>query len=135
MAIDLLKVGPSFWGDMRKNHGTVLDATELDIKNGGPDHVADLLKTPLTISGTPVLTGQNGVAYTGFTVAGRGGVPPYVYSFVGTWPTGLAINSSTGAVTGTPTEAGTFAGLSVEAEDADGNTAQLAPFTLVIDPA
>src|SRR6185436_7853673 len=53
-------------------------------------------------------TGQVGVAYSSSLVA-TGGVAPYTYSIVaGSLPTGLTLNSSTGAITGTPTTAGSF---------------------------
>src|SRR5690606_21359155 len=45
----------------------------------------------LGITGTPVLTGQDGVAYEGFTVEATGGDQPYTYSLVGTWPPGITI--------------------------------------------
>jgi hypothetical protein len=87
------------------------------------------------ISGTPVLTATEDAVYAGFTVTTKGGASPLVYAKVGTWPAGLAVNSSTGAVTGTPTEAGTFANLSVKVTDADSEVSQLPLFTLVVAPA
>lgn len=84
------------------------------------------------ISGTPVLTATKDAAYDGFTVTAKGGATPYVYALVGTWPAGISINSGTGAVSGTPTEAGSFAGLSVKVTDADSEVSQLDSFTLVV---
>ncbi len=53
-------------------------------------------------------TGQVGVAYSSALVA-TGGVPPYTFSIItGSLPAGLTLNPSTGAITGTPTTAGTF---------------------------
>lgn len=86
----------------------------------------------LLISGTPVLTATEGQAYDGFIVSASGGVPPYTYSLVGTWPAGISINASTGEVSGTPTETGTFAGLSVRVTDANSDTADLAAFSLTV---
>ncbi len=37
-----------------------------------------------------------------------GGIPPYTFSNTGILPGGLTLNTSTGAVTGTPTTAGVF---------------------------
>jgi len=53
-------------------------------------------------------TGQVGVAYSSSLVA-TGGVGPYTYSIVsGSLAPGLTLNPSTGAITGTPTTAGSF---------------------------
>ncbi len=136
MAIDLTNVGPGYWGDMRKNHGSSISATSLQMMNGGPDHVADLLKdqasVTLTISGTPVTTGTEGTAYAGFTATASGGVKPYAYAAVGTWPAGITVNATTGAVSGTPSASGTFDDLSVKATDDIGTTAELDAFTLTV---
>ena len=52
--------------------------------------------------------GQVGVAYSSSLVA-TGGTPPYTYSIsAGSLPSGLTLNPSTGAITGTPTAAGSF---------------------------
>jgi len=48
-----------------------------------------------------------------------GGTAPYTFSVVGTLPAGLTLNTSTGAVTGTPTAAGNF---SIKVTDANGST-------------
>lgn len=52
--------------------------------------------------------GTENTAYSGSATA-SGGTAPYTYSVLsGALPTGLTLNSSTGAVTGTPTTPGTF---------------------------
>lgn len=72
----------------------------------------------LSISGTPVTTATQFAAYTGFSVTGANGTPPYTYSVQsGTLPTGLSLNSSTGAVSGTPTVTGTQTGIVLRVTD------------------
>ena len=52
--------------------------------------------------------GTENTAYSGSATA-SGGATPYTYSVLsGALPTGLSLNASTGAVTGTPTTPGTF---------------------------
>ncbi len=81
------------------------------------------LSCPATTSGTV------GVAFNSGAAVASGGTPPYTYSVAGTLPAGLTINTTTGAVTGTPTAAGTF---SVTATDAHGiNAASPCAITIV----
>jgi uncharacterized protein YjdB len=66
-----------------------------------------LLSTPLGISTASVPVGTVGLAYS-TTLAASGGTVPYTWAIsVGTLPAGLSLNTSTGAITGTPTAAGT----------------------------
>ncbi len=61
----------------------------------------------LTLQG-PTGAGQVGVFYSSGMVA-SGGITPYTYSIpVGNLPPGLNLNTSTGAITGTPQTPGTF---------------------------
>ncbi len=90
---------------------------------------------PLSISGTPVTSATQSTAYTGFTASASGGTLPYTYSLVGSWPTGISVNSSSGVVSGTPTVSGTFASLSVRVTDGASATADLATFTLTVAPS
>ncbi len=46
-----------------------------------------------------------------------GGTAPYTFSVTGTLPGGLTLNTTTGAITGTPTATGTF---TLQVKDANG---------------
>lgn len=130
--------GASSIGDLARMGGDVAgNMTNQTLQNYGAGFLPDLARmggavVSLAIDGTPVLTGTINVAYDGFTATASGGSTPYTYAAVGTWPAGITVNSSTGAVSGTPTASGSFASLSVKVTDADSETAQLDTFTLVI---
>lgn len=67
-----------------------------------------LIVPTLTITTLGLPAANVGVAYSG-TVAATGGVAPYTFAVTtGALPAGLTLNSSTGAITGTPTAAGSF---------------------------
>ena len=91
---------------------------------------ADLSITTASLPG-----GTVGVAYNQ-TLAASGGVTPYTWTVnSGSLPAGLTLNSSTGAITGTPTTSGT-SNFTVQAADsqtpADSATKAL---SIVISPA
>ena len=66
-------------------------------------------------------------------VAATGGATPYVWSLAsGNLPAGLSLNAGTGAVTGTPTAAGTFS-FTVAATDAQSRAAQRV-FSIAVSP-
>lgn len=89
----------------------------------------------LTLTGTPVITGTVGVAYTSWTFGASGGVAPYLFvDLYGRLPPGLTLNSSTGLVSGTPTLAGTYANILFRAGDSDGAIGNFAAFTITIAP-
>lgn len=82
---------------------------------------------PLTVnssSGLPVLpdTPTNAIGETSFT-------------YTGTLPQGLSLNATTGAFTGTPTETGSFPGISVTIEDGEGQTDTFGPFSISVTTA
>jgi Putative Ig domain len=63
---------------------------------------------PAISNGSALPAGTTGQPYTG-TVTATGGTAPLMWSVSsGSLPTGLTINSGTGAISGTPTAAGTF---------------------------
>ena len=88
----------------------------------------------LSISGTPGAA-TVGAAYS-FTPAASGGTPGYTFAVVaGTLPDGLSINGSTGAVTGTPTTAGTSSGITIRVTDSLGATADLSGLSIDVSAA
>jgi len=76
---------------------------------------------PLVMSTTSMPTGTVSVAYSA-TLLATGGTTPYTWGIAsGTLPGGLALNTATGAIAGTPTNAGTF---SFTARVSDGSSPQ-----------
>lgn len=99
--------------------------------------IASAAGLPLTIAGTPVTIGSTvlGGVYDGFSVSASGGVPPYSYSVgSGSLPTGLTIDSATGAVSGAPSAVGSYTGIVLRVTDDNGDTDDLASFDIVITP-
>lgn len=78
----------------------------------------DIAQVPLTVS--PALPqGAIGTYYTG-NITPSGGTAPYSWNLVsGNLPTGLSFDPSTGAITGTPVQSGTFP---LQVSVADGST-------------
>ena len=73
-------------------------------------------------------------AYAGAQCTASGGVGTYTYSASTAFPSGININSSTGAVSGTPTVTGSF-GPVVKVTDTGGGTAYQQFLTLTVNPA
>jgi hypothetical protein len=64
--------------------------------------------SPVVTLTCPESTGATGVAYSS-SLAATGGVPPYTFSITtGALPGGLTLNTSSGAITGTPLASGAF---------------------------
>lgn len=75
----------------------------------------------ITVSPASLATASVGTAYSQ-TVAGSGGFGPYTFSITaGSLPSGLALNTATGVISGTPATGGT-ATFTVLARDSVGNT-------------
>lgn len=81
----------------------------------------------LTITSTSLPGATSGSAYSASIVA-SGGTKPYTYSATGL-PSGLAVSSSTGAISGTPTTTGT-ASVAVTVKDSTTPTAKTATATM-----
>jgi hypothetical protein len=77
----------------------------------------------LAITTTSLPNGQVGVAYS-TSLAATGGTTPYTWSLTsGTLPAGLSLNTSTGAITGTPTATASATALTFKVTDS-GSPAQ-----------
>ena len=74
----------------------------------------------LTIASIADVTVTKNVAITAIQVSASGGQTPYTYS-ISDAPSGIAIHSSSGRITGMPTKAGTFT-VTVTVTDAHGRT-------------
>jgi hypothetical protein len=76
---------------------------------------------PITVNPATLPNGTAGTPYNQ-TVTASGGTAPYNFTVPpGTLPTGLGLNPSTGAITGTPTTPGTY-NFTITATDANSNT-------------
>jgi len=105
----------------------------LDLTAGPDANLSGLEVFTVGGGGTPSVTttslpsGTVGVAYS-TTLEATGGTPPYAWSLEsgGALPPGLSLNSTTGAITGTPTTAGTsFFTARVTDNAAQGDTQSL----------
>jgi serine protease len=87
---------------------------------------------PPTITTTSLPGGQVGVPYAQ-TVSATGGTPPYGWLLsAGTLPAGLALDPVSGAVTGTPTAAGSYAFTVQVTDDFDQSDTQ--ELTIAVSP-
>jgi len=88
------------------NPGTATISASLGSVTGST--VLTVQTSPLVITTNSLLSGTIGVPYSA-ALAASGGTLPYTWSISsGSLPAGLALNSSTGAISGMPTTAGTF---------------------------
>jgi hypothetical protein len=87
---------------------------------------------PSITTASPLPAGEVGIAYAGSALARSGGTAPFGWSATGL-PGGLAIDPATGAITGTPTAAGTFPA-SVTLTDYAGAT-DTKTLSITINPA
>jgi hypothetical protein len=84
----------------------------------------------VTISGSPAATDAVGTPYDFTPVAGNTGGATTTFS-VSNLPTWASFNSATGELTGTPTTAGSYAGITISVSNGQ-TSASLAPFTVLV---
>jgi hypothetical protein len=109
-------------------------ATGVVVNEGGTttqDFALDPCPT-ITVDPATIPAGTAGTAYSQ-TFTQTGGVAPIAWSLTGTLPTGLNFNTSTGVLSGTTVQIGSFP-ITVTATDTNGCTGSRA-YTLVINPA
>lgn len=90
------------------------------------------IAAPLALSGSPPAA-TVGALYS-FTPTRTGGHAPFSYLLDGTLPTGLAFDSETGEIAGTPVASGS-ASITINVVDGDGLPAALGPVDLVVNTA
>jgi hypothetical protein len=83
----------------------------------------------ITVSPASLPAGTVGASYSQ-TLSHTSGIGAITWSVIGTLPTGLTLDASTGTLSGTPTEVGSFP-ITVRATDANGCTGSRA-YTLVV---
>jgi Putative Ig domain len=91
----------------------------------------------VTTSGS-LATGVVNSVYPGATLAATGGITPYSWAVTtGSLPAGLTLNAATGAISGTPTAAGTatFTVTVTDSETPTAKTATSSSLTIVVNPA
>jgi hypothetical protein len=116
----------SNWNVYNGGDGISADGLTIGLYGNNPAVLEDSLlikqQCPtITVNPTSLSNGVVGSPYTQ-TVSASGGVAAYTYALTsGTLPAGLVFNSSTGAITGTPTVSnGVGASLTFRATDANG---------------
>ncbi|AYV46331.1 hypothetical protein CFHF_15635 [Caulobacter flavus] len=93
----------------------VVTATDAYGATGSATFPITIASPTLSLAPTSLPVGDYGVAYSQ-TFQASGGYPTYTYTATGALPTGVTLNASTGELSGTPTEAGSFP-LTVTATD------------------
>lgn len=88
----------------------------------------------LAIATTPLPNGEVGIAYSQ-TLAASGGTPPYNWSIAsGSLPSGVSLNTSTGAIAGTPTTTGTSNFTARVTDSVGGAATKALSITIVAGP-
>ena len=119
--------------------GTPTESGSFSITLGATNGVGSDASQPftLTVNGSPTITSDDHATFTtgpagSFTVTATG-YPAPSFSETGTLPSGVSFNSTTGVLSGTPTESGSFS-ITMGANNGVGSDANQ-PFTLTVNDA
>jgi hypothetical protein len=116
--------------------GDVGPSMTVDVEATNSEGSTSATSDPVTIAAALSISGTPGSATVGsaysFTPTTSGGHTAYSFALTGTLPAGLSFSTSTGAITGTPTGAGTTSGLNITVTDADGLTDSLGAFSISV---
>src|ERR1035441_8777879 len=114
-----------------------VQATDTQMNTASAGLTLTINSGPLVITTTLALpSGIQSVPYSA-TLGAAGGTPPYTWAVrLGTLPSGLTLNPSTGVISGTPTASGTCS-IEVQVQDSESPPVIVVskPLALVITPA
>jgi Putative Ig domain/Abnormal spindle-like microcephaly-assoc'd, ASPM-SPD-2-Hydin len=91
-----------------------------------------VLAFALQINSGGLQNGQVGVPFHG-SISGSGGLTPYTWTITGALPSGLSMNSSSGTITGTPTQAGAST-FTIKLTDSSQQTTQKSLSVTILAP-
>ncbi len=110
-----------------------LEVSDMESRRARKTISMRIAPAPLSIGTASRFETMKGEPFS-YQPAARGGTPPYAWSVAsGALPSGLAINSQTGAISGTPTASGTFS-LELALRDQSATSARVGIQIKVIDP-
>ncbi|HSE98694.1 MAG TPA: putative Ig domain-containing protein [Blastocatellia bacterium] len=111
-----------------------VDLTDTESRTARRSLSLTVIARPLAIEFAEAVEVLKGAPFH-FQANALGGAPPYTWSMAsGSLPSGLALNTSTGTITGTPSASGTFS-LTISVRDHSSQTASKGLSIRVIDPA
>jgi uncharacterized protein YhjY with autotransporter beta-barrel domain len=103
------------------SYGFIVQATDTNGNTGYRTYTLNIGSNTLMISPLTLPNGSQGAAYNQ-TVTASGGTGPYTYAIIsGSLPTGLSLNTNTGAITGTPGSNG-VSHFTIQGTDSVGDT-------------
>lgn len=116
--------------------GSLIESSTDGALPSGKLFLAGAVNSPPTFPGPNIgaQSGTVGVAISSSVASKFSDADALTFSALGSWPPGVTV-SSAGVITGTPTTAGTYAGLSVRATDTAAQTVDSDTFTFTISAA